>query len=192
MNLKRFSIISAIIIGLLIATLITLACVKVDNGLSINDPSKIIVYTKSTVGTEYSEEKTPAKYKKVKKLYNEMTNLSVIDYMITGKSLRLEPSQDLDQEYPTWDNSKNKSNYYCVELIFDEKQSIIVNIDGNTKVIEFYALIMTIQKSNLSREVAVYFSTTEGTSKNYSSSPILINAKQNGLFEYIQSMNDEK
>lgn len=186
MNLKRFSIISAVIIGLLIATLITLSCVKVNNGLSLDDPSKIIVYAKSTVGTEYSMEETPSKYKEAKKVYENITNLSVIDYMITGKSLKLEPGQDLKQKYATWKES-NKSSNYCVELIFDKKQSIVVNVEGNTKVVEFYALIMMVEKSNLGREVAVYFSTSEGTSKSYSTSPILINAKQNKLYKLIQS-----
>lgn len=182
MNLKRFSIISAVIIGLIIATIITLACIKVDNGLSLDDPSKIIIYSKSTVGTQYSLEETPSKYRQAKKAYEEMTNLSVIDYMITGKSLKLEPSQDVKQKLDTWKET-NKSNNYCVELIFDEKQSVVVSVDGDTKVVEFYALIMIVNKTTYSHEVAMYFSTSEGTSKSYTTSPILVKAKQNALYK---------
>lgn len=190
MNLKRFSIISAVIIGILIATLVTLSLIRVDNGLSLDEPSKIIVYSKTTVGKQYTEEETPSMYKKAKKLYEEMTNLSVIDYMVSGKSLRQEPSQDIDQHYDTWKES-NKSSFNCVELIFDEEQSIIVNVNGNTKVVEFYALIMKVEKSATGREVAMYFSTSSGTSKSYSTSPILINAKQNDLYKLAESLVDE-
>lgn len=190
MNLKRFSIISAVIIGLIITTIITLACIKVDNGLGLDDPSKIIFYSKSTVGTQYSLEETPSKYNKANKLYKEMTNLSVIDYMITGKSLKLEPSQDVNQKYDTW-KDVNKSNNYCLELIFDEKQSIIVNVDGNTRVVEFYSLIMILQKSSNGKEAVMYFSTSEGTSKNYSTSPILVNAKQNDLYKLAKSLENK-
>ena len=191
MNLKRFSIISAVIIGILVTTLITLSFIKVDNSLNIDDPSKIIVYSKSTIGAQYSLETTPSKYKKAKKCYDSMTNLSVVDYMISGKNLKLEPSQDVDQKYSTWKES-NKSNNYCVELIFDEKQSIIVTVDGNTKVIEFYGLIMMLNKTNNGGEVAMYFSTSEGTSKSYTTSPILLNGKQNALYKLAQSLEEKE
>jgi len=187
MNLKRFSIIASVIIGLIIATIITLSCIKVDSGLDIDNPSKIIVYAKNSVGVQYSMEETPSKYKKAKKCYEDMTNLSIFDYMVTGKSLKQKPSQDINQKYETWKES-NKNTFYCVELIFKEKQSVIVTIDGKTKVVEFYALIMKVDKTTTSEEVAMYFSTSEGTSKSYSTSPILINAKQNKLYDLAKSL----
>ena len=106
---------------------------------------------------------------------------------LNGKNLKLEPSQDVKQKYSTWKES-NKSDNYCMELIFEEKQSIIVTVDGNTKVIEFYGLIMVLNKTSNGAEVAMYFSTSEGTSKNYTTSPILVNAKQNGLYKLAASL----
>ena len=187
MNLKRFGIIASIIIVLIIATTIVLGCVKVNNGLDLDQPSKIVIYNKSSVGVEYTSETTPSKYNKVKEMYEEMTSLSVFDYMLNGISLNQQASQDLSQDYATWKES-NKSNNYCLELIFSEKQSVVVSINGNTKVVEFYALIMTIEESSHGKETALYFSTSSGTSKSYSTSPILVTAKQSKLYDYISNL----
>ena len=187
MNLKKFSIISSIIIGILIVTLVTLSLIRVDNGMTLDEPSKIIFYPKTTAGVHYTKEETPSKFNQAKKLYEEMTNLSVLDYMLAGKSLKQDPSQDVNQLYKTWTES-NKTNSLCMELIFEEKQSVVINVDGNTKVVEFYGLIMMLEKTALGHEVAMYFSTSTGTSKSYSTSPILIHAKQTKLYILANSL----
>ena len=125
MNLKRFSIISSIIMGVLIVTLVTLSLIRVDNGLNLDDPSKIILYPKTSAGTHYTEDETPGKFKQAKKLYEEMTNLSVLDYMLAGKSLNQEPSQDVDQIYNTWKEA-NKTNSYCMELILMKNKALLL------------------------------------------------------------------
>lgn len=189
MNLKRFTIISSIIMTLILATIITLSCIKVDNGLKIDNPSMIRIYANSSVPVEYSQEATPSKYKKALKVYNETTKLSIMDYMIAGRSLKIKPSQDIKEppKYESWKEA-NKSNYFCFELIFDETQSVVVNIDGNTKVVEFTGLIMKVGKSRLGKEVALYFSTSTSDSKNYSKSPILITMDQNKLYNFIDDI----
>jgi len=76
-------------------------------------------------------------------------------------------------------------------MIFDEKQSVVVTAEGNTKVVEFYALIMILDKTSNGGEAALYFSTSEGTSKSYSKSPILVNAKLNDLYDFAKSLQED-
>ncbi len=190
MTLKKFGIFTCIIVGIIVVLTVVLGCIKVNCGLDLADPDSIIVYANTSVGLEYSSDTTPSKYKKLNNLKNEMTNLSIMDYMFSGRSLSEKPSQDIDNNYSKWVET-NKTNGYCVELIYNDKQTVIVTIDGDTKVIEFYALIMTVEKSTLGHEVALYFSTTEGTSKSYQTNPILITAKQNKLLSYIKEITEE-
>ena len=191
MNLKRFSIFTSIIIAIIIATVITLSCIKIDNGLKTDEPVKFNLYAKTSVSTQYSKTETPSKFNEVNELYKEMTRLSLLDKTLTGRKMHAMPSQDIEQNYPTWKEA-NKSDYYCLEVIFEEKQSITVSIDGNTKVIDFYGLIMKVTKSTTSKEVAMYFSTSEGTYKSYSTSPILINANQSGMYKYIDKLAEKE
>lgn len=186
MSVKKFSIITSVIVGLMVVMVIVLSCIKVNVGIALV-PDKINVYNHTSSAVVSTEELTPTRYQKLLKLYNSMTNLSIADYMFRGKSVQEMPSQDVDNKYSTFSES-SKQEEVCIELIFNEKQSLIVSIDGNTKRVEFYALIMTVKKSTLSREVAVYFSGSTGETKYYSNSPILINAKQNALYKYASTI----
>lgn len=188
MTLKKFGIFSSIIISLIIITTIVLACVKVDNGLNIDEPEKIIVYAKTATGVTYTKEGTPKNYNELKKLYKEMTNISIFNYMINGESIQKQPSQDLNSKYE-W-SSSNKSSYYCVEFKFNKKQTVVVKVDEGTKVIEFYSLIMTVEESNLGKETAIYFTTSEGSS-SYQKSPLLVTAKQDKIYDFIKKTENK-
>lgn len=189
MTLKKFSIFTSIIVGIMIITTVVLACIKVDGGLGIT-PDRAIVYLKSTSGTQCDASHNTAHFDKIVKYYKDMTKLSIADYMFKGKALNATAGQDYyNEETDTWSTS-NKQENYCLELTFKEKQSIIVTVDGNTKVVDFYGLIMVLKRSVLSQQVALYFSTVEDfeQTKSYSKSPILINANQTKLVKYLQYM----
>lgn len=196
MSLKKFSIFTAIIVSILVVLTVVLSCIKVDSGLKI-EPDKIIVYLKDSAGvTCYDDsvnQRNKTHFAELKKRYKNMTKLSIMDYMLRGKAVDVTPSQDLDDKYDVWSYS-NKSNFYCLELIFKEKQSVVVKIGEDTKVVDFYALIMKVEKSSLSHEVALYFSSTSDydASKSYSSSPILVNANQNSIYKYLDKMAKEQ
>ncbi len=189
MTLKKFSIISAIIVGIIVVATVVLACVKVDSGLGLT-PDRVIVYLNETAGTSCDETNNQTHYKKLVNLYKGMTKLSIFDYMVHGNVIDTTPGQDYDQELDDWSYS-NKQDNYCLELIFKEKQSVTVKVHGNTKVVDFYGLIMIVEKSTLSHQVALYFSTTESfdVSKSYSNSPLLINANQTALWKYLDYMS---
>lgn len=196
MSLKKFSIFTAIIVSVLVVLTIVLSCIKVDGGLNVT-PDKIIVYLENSSGiTCYDDsgnQRNKAHYAELLKRYNQMTKLSIMDYMLRGEIIDKNPSQDLDDKYDSWSYA-NKSNYYCMELIFREKQSVVIKYNGDSKVVDFYGLIMKVEKSTLSHKVALYFSTTSDydTSKSYTSNPILINANQNSLYKYLTKMTEEQ
>ena len=188
MTIKKFSIFTSIIISIVLITSIVLGCVKVDNGLDIANPDKILIYKETSTGLELTASGRPKDYKKVKNLYNEMTNLSILDHMLNGRGIKDMPSQDIDGLNGTWKESY-KTSGYCIELIFDEQQSVVVNVDGSTKVLEFYGLIMRVTKTTLGEETAIYYSSSTGSSKSYSGNPILVATKQNKLYKFIDSLD---
>lgn len=191
MNFKKFAIVACSFVLIILATMITLGCVKVNSKLDIDEPTTFVYYVKSTVGVKKSSDE-PKIYNNLKKYVNEMTDLSIFDYMAKGISLKAKPGQDYDNQYIY--SYSMKENGVCLEMQFDKTQSIVVEIDGNTKVIEFTGLLMEIKSSSKAQEVALFFSTSTGESKTYDGceNPILIVAKQNKLYDYISSLVTEE
>ena len=192
MNIKKFAIVSCCFVLLILATIITLGCVKVNSKLDIDEPTTFVYYVKSSVGVKKSSDE-PKIYNNLKKYVNEMTDLSIFDYMVKGISLKAKSGQDYNNKYKYSYDLKEKG--ICLEMQFDKTQSIVVEIDGNTKAIEFTGLIMQVKDSSKAQEVALFFSTSTGESKTYKEdNPILIVAKQNKLYDYISSLvsSDDK
>ncbi|MBQ7466823.1 MAG: hypothetical protein IJS74_01990 [Clostridia bacterium] len=187
MKFKKFSIVASIIAALIVIMVVIFGCLKVNNGLSVNDPDSILVYSKSTIANEYTKTDTPKIYGELLNHYKEMTNMTVFDYMLSKNDINTKPTQDLENKYKEWTNV-NKQNGYCVEFLYNEKQTVIVSIDGDTKVIEFYSLIMQVSETSGVQNIALYFSTTIGTSKTYSDSPIVVVGKHNQLLNYVRNI----
>ena len=187
MKYKKFSIVASIIAALIVVMVVIFGCLKVNNGLEINNPDSILVYSKSVVANEYTLEETPSVYNKLKSLYKEMTNLTVFDFMLSKNDIHTKPTQDINNKYKEWTNV-NKQSGYCVVFLYNEKQSIIISIDCDTKVIEFYGLIMQVSENVGVQKIALYFSTTSGSSKTYSDSPIVVIGKQKAMFNYVKEL----
>lgn len=188
MNVKKFAIAVSVFIGVIAIIMVTLGCIHINHGLDIDDPESFIIYTKSTVGKPVTYEDTPSRYKDINKQISNMTSLNIFDYMVKGISLNAGVGQDLSNQFEKDWNNQNKSDSYCVEMIFKEKQSIVVTVDGNTKVIEFYALIFELPDTNKASYIPVYFSNSTGTSKSYQSNPLVIVAKTGKLAKLIKAM----
>lgn len=187
MSFKKFSIIASAIASFVLIVVIICGCLRVNNGLHLNDPDKILVYSKSTVAKEYSKDDTPKKYGELNNLYKNMTNLNLFDYMISKNDIFTKPTQDISNNNGSWNNI-NKQNGYCLEFIYNKSQTIVVSVDGDTKVIEFFGLIMQVEENKGVKNIAMYFSTSTGSSKTYTDSPIVVIGNQNRLFNYINAM----
>lgn len=191
MNFKKFAIVASVFIGVIIITLVVLACVHVNAGLKIDDPQYFKYYVNSaTDAGQKDAENTPKIYNNLKKKFEKSTDLSILDYMAKGLSLKAKPTQDSENKFPSY-TSNMKEQGVCLEVVFENKQSIVVEIDGGTKVVEFYSFIMQVKDSSKAEEVALYFSKSSGSYKDYTSdesNTIIIVAKQNKLYDYIMSL----
>ena len=190
MNFKKFAICTSIIIGIIVVTMVVLGCVHINNKLEIDTPTSYVVYLKSSAGKEYTEETHPSKYKKFNELLNNSTNLNVFDYMAKGLSLDAKASQDYSNQFVDWKEA-NKAENVCLEMVFDKKQTMVVNVQGNTKVVEFYSLIMQVDSSSRASRVALYFSNSTGSVKNYQEkNPICVVMKQSKLYKFLNSLSE--
>lgn len=190
MNFKKFAIIASVFISVIIITMVVLACIPVNFELGVDEPKYFKYYVNSsTDGGEKSSEESPKIYNNLNKLFKKSTKLSVFDYMTKGLSLKAKPTQDTEKKFSPYTTNMKEKNV-CLEVVFENKQTVVVEIDGDTKVIEFYSLFMILNESSRAHEVALYFSTSTGSYKDYSSStePIVIVAKTNKLFDYVSSL----
>lgn len=190
MNFKKFAIVSCVIVAFIVATMVVLGCIRVNSKLEIEEPTTFVYYLKTSVGVEKTKADSPKVYNNLKNKVEEMTNLSIFDYMAKGISLKAKPGQDYDNEFSPY-VSTLKEEGYCLEMQFEETQSIVVEIDGSTKVVEFTGLLMQVKNSSRAEEVALYFSTSTGSSKSYKDNPIVIVAKQRNLYRYLDSLVEE-
>jgi len=190
MNAKKFAIVACCFIAVIIASMITLGCIKVNDAPDMDTPSKYVVYAFDSNGTERNPD-TPKDFNKIDKAVKQSTNLNLFDYMAKGKSLKARAWQDIDGKLGAFKEGY-KSDGICLEMIFEEKQSIVVEIDGNTRVIDFTGLIMQVKNSRKASDVALYFSTsTSDTYKSYQENPIVIVAKQNKLYEVLSAFKND-
>ena len=190
MTLKKFSIFASIIAGMIVAIVITLSCVKINNSIT-GAPDRAIAYLKSSTGVTCDETHNTTHFEKIKKLYKQMTNVSVIDYLASGESVDTYSTQDFENSQ-TYPSSTEKQENYCLELIFKEKQTIVVKIDGDTKLVEFYSLLFVVNDSLISSDFEVFFSQTEDfeSSKQYYNckNPIYLRANGSKMVKYLKFM----
>lgn len=189
MGLKRFSIYSSIIMACVMIVCIVCCFIVIPSTITFeNDPTSITVYNYNISSTGVTSTKTNTHANDYNNLLNEFkntTNLTVFQRIFSGANIYKKPSQDLKQLKPTWSTAKKGTA--TIEMSFNEKESFIVTIDGDTKKIEFYGLAMVVSSSILVHEVALYFKTTP--SGTYTSAPILIQMKTNKLYKTIESID---
>ena len=189
MSLKKFTIFSSIIIACMVIVCIVCCFITIPSTFQFSsNPTSITVYNYnlSSTGITATESNTNAEnYKKLYEEFKKLTNLTVFQRISSGANIYEKPSQDVNQKKPTW--SSVKGGNATIELLFNEKQSIIVYINGNSRQIDFYGLAMVVSSSSFVHEVSLYYKTT--TSGTYTSSPILIQMKTNKLYKVINSMN---
>lgn len=188
MNIKRFSICAIIIMSLIVVGCVVCCFIKIPSSFEFTaEPTSITVYdyNQSSTGITTTKTNTNSKdYERIFESFKQTTNLSVFQRIISGANIYEKASQDIKQEKPTW--STVKGGNVTIELLFKEKQSQIVYVDGYSKQIDFYGLAMVVSSSPFVHEVSLYYKTT--TSGTYTSSPILIQMDTNELNKLIKSM----
>ena len=189
MKLKTFSIISSIFIGVIIILSIVLVCVKTTTAFTCSAPSTINVYNHKTVSTSYTKTDTPVNYEKLWAEIKNIGKLSVLDRIVNKYEIDDKISQDIQGKNGKWDSeadTNNKKENIVIELEFEEKQSQIIYVDGDSKLIEYKKLIFVAPEDGKSRELVVYFMISDGSA--YSTNPFLIHGNCKNLIKVINNL----
>lgn len=179
MSLKKLGIVLCIFTSIIVGIIVVFACVKTDPNLQMNKPAKYIVYNNSSAGKTITQEEKSS-YEKLTKGIENCFKVNIFNTLASRKEVGYKPSQDIKNVYPTF--SKSSSTVY-VEMVFDKIQTMIVEIDGDTRAIDYFSLIFEVKDSNRVKEIAIYHSST--TNQKYTTSPILVLGKQNKLYDLI-------
>lgn len=191
MGLKKFSIYSLIIFSLVVVTCIVCCFIRIETPFKINgEPDSITVYNyeKYPTGRTTNSNTYNELFNELNNEFKNSSNLSIFQRIASGANIYNKPSMDVKQEKPTWTTAKSKA--VTMEISYKEKQSVIVQVDGKTRQIDFYGLAFVLNPSILVHEVSLYYKTSVGGL--YVSSPILIQMKTNKLYKIVNSLDLSK
>ena len=108
---KIFSIITAVISGLVAVFLITTCFVKTNVSIASNNPVYVLVFNQSTTATKengYTAE--DKQYDEVLKKLDKVTNVSVFTRLVNKTSLTTGVEQDLGGNFVKWNTSLKQKN----------------------------------------------------------------------------------
>lgn len=181
--------VTAIILVAIITTSIISVFTYTSDGLPAGSPKSINVYYASTSETTY--EKGTENYNKILKGYTQMTRFSLFNQVASGFHINEKTNQDLSGNSSWSETNKLSSGWFSVEFIYDENQKVVVEVDGNTRVITFRSLIFLIDNSDERQDLKIYFSTLDTRVYNTSESkayPFIVQAKTADFYNTLQEI----
>ncbi len=189
---KVFISISAVIMVVVIALIISLSQIKKKVTLEYDNPSVIRVFDESTNPTKNEGYKSSdEQYSEILKKLNNMSKMTLIDRLLKLKTLdvKLELSKDgTFAKYSTDLKSKN----LVVEMDFAEEQDLVVYDNGHTRTISFWCLAFVVKKDKGLTDIVVYYSTTNSSDARDESyakcEPILIKGYADKLIEFVDTL----
>lgn len=187
--MKKFTIVSAVFLTLIITLFICLACIKPSVDFNYT-PDKVYIYANSSTALKNGkgeQEFTPASitYRETLERVNNMFKLSMIEYASHGDSVNPTVGQDIENKYTTYSSNLLSKNY-AIAYNFEEEQEQIVYYGGSSHIVNHYGFIIIIDTTKDYQEVPVYWKKSSGSS--YEKSPMLLKAKVADLVEYIDSI----
>lgn len=194
---KVFSIISALIMVAVASLLISLSVIKKNVNLDLGQPETILVYNKSINPTKTGGYKTSDKeFNQILNSFNNITNLSLFDWLIHNASLDIMPSQDVNAVYTKY-NSDFKNDFLALEFVFggdNAQQDVILRIGEDTKVISFSAILFIIPENNEYGDIVAYYSLINGTSERENSyrtcDPIIFKGRAGEFINVVKNLNN--
>lgn len=174
-----------VILSAIIITIIVLASLQSNGGLSHDNPSKIKIY-KSGIDASYTYTKDDARYSKIIEMYNDMTERSMLEQIVGGNFSNTLPQENINAL--AW-SEYNKTSGIYVEFLFDREQKITVCRDEHTRSLKVMGLIFRINNDNSYKTINIYYKTTE----NYETKdadgetvyPLMVNANTSKLYKYL-------
>ena len=184
MSFKKFTIIAVVLSAIIIAVSLTLCFVKTDTygeKLRLSSPNYFVVYDGSEAGTKISS--NSADYQALSSEFLKFTSVSIFSRLVFNGVL----DEDVVQEQASnisagYYTSAMKHQNTCLEACFEEKQTQIISIDGNTKVVEYYSLLFEISSSG-TRNVYIYFDSDNITNHTYTGLPLVVTGNTENLLK---------
>jgi len=198
---KIFVIIASVVMSLVVIMVIVMSLVKVNVKIDYDgDPKQIYIYNQSTDAISHTSggskinyfTKENEEYSEILSYLNKATNISVFERLLNNSTLKNEVEQDFDGTYTKWSTELKKKNI-VIELVYDSKQrDSVVYYKGDSKVISYYTLAFVIPVGGGVRDVVVYFSSTNDTTRKEveytQNKPIHFKIKADKLIKYVKSM----
>jgi hypothetical protein len=188
--MKKLLISTSAFLVAIVAIIISLCCVKPTLKFDYEEPETLIAYATSTTGTNSNSghSKGSIAHKELNKRLQEMFQLSMINYVVHGVSVKPVISQDLDGNHDSLSSDMLRKNY-AVRVNFEQTQSQVVVYDGSTKTIEYQSLYFIMDPNGGFQQVVIYFATSSSASvSSFDSSPMFAYADTTKVIEYIDAL----
>lgn len=186
--MKKFLIISASFLAVVLVLITTLGLVKPNLNFNYDAPTEIMLYRKSSSAvtngkSDDSYSSSSNTYEKALENLEKSMEVSMLDNLYHGYNAVSKVCQDSDGTYATWSSSL-LSTKYAIRLNFEETQQQIVEFEGDEKLIKYKKIIILIDPDLDYQLVPVYFGTSS-TDSSYEENPMLINIRAKKLIEFI-------
>ena len=189
---KIFSIIAAVMSGLVIALLVTTCFIKTNVNSKANDPKFIYVFDKSTTATVSNGYNVDSKeYKDILNNLNKLTRVSIFDRLVNNTDVKPTFQQDVEGKYSKWTTDLKLDNI-VVELVYDQQQDMVVYVGEDTRVISYFCLAYVIPLNNKFSDLIIYYSITNSDSAKDESyadcTPISVKCKAGKFNKFVSTL----
>lgn len=188
---KIFTIVTACISSAILVFMLVMGIVKRNVRFSYSSPETINIYncSGSPIKANGYTDEDPA-YDEILSQLNDVTNLSLLEWLVGCNSITTRVTQDQEGKYVTYNPDMRIENL-AVELVFSTPQDVMVTIDGDTKILELWCLMFIMPVTNSFTDIVVYFSTTKDSSNRVASyqtyKPILLKGKTKNIYKYVNT-----
>ena len=189
---KIFSIIAAVMSGMIMAFILTLCFIKTSAPLSFKDPTYIYVFDRSTTATVangYSSNDN--EFHEVLKQVKKMASVSVFTRLVNRSEVKPTIQQDLEGTFSKW-STDIKLNNIVVELVYNKQQDCVVYVGEDTRVISYFCISFVIPVNTDFSDVVIYYATTNSddskTESYQSCEPLVIKGVAKKMIKYIESL----
>ncbi|MEG1581633.1 MAG: hypothetical protein RR334_00535 [Clostridia bacterium] len=189
--MKKYIAIFCSFISIIFVIFVTFLCVPINQKLNFEKPDSIFVYNKTLTGIELSNDNQKSNYEKVYNEFLNMTNVSIFNRLRITNTVYYGISQDLSGSASSAWNSSMKGTHTCIEFRYSKFNKVLVNLNGNTRLIETKTLIFRIEGKN--ELLKVYYAINEDSENpqyvsDGKSYPLLITASTKEMLKIAKSL----
>ena len=190
---KIFSIIAAVMSGLIMAFVLSLCFIRTSVPLSFKDPTYIYVFdraTTATVANGYSPEDN--EFHDVLEQVKKMTSVSVFTRLVNKTDVKPTIQQDLEGTFSKWSTDLKLHNI-VVEFIYSKQQDCVVYVGEDTRVISYFCISFVIPTNEEFSDIVIYYAPTtnddQRRNEDYQTcEPLVIKGIAKKIMKYIKTL----